>query len=123
MKNLKTSGMELILLLIFTSVVLAGCVNSDQNNSGTGTSNGQNQSMRQFGQNRTSNLTAEQRQQLVNERLQQAENACQGKAEGDACSIQSPRGSRAGTCKTQQDKLLCSTGFRGQNGPLPSPTA
>jgi hypothetical protein len=60
--------------------------------------------------------------------LQAAVSACQGKAEGDACIIQAPAanqapggnrgpvGNRTGTCKTQEDGLLCVMERGGRQG-------
>lgn len=44
--------------------------------------------------------------------------ACQDKTEGDACTMQNPRGEMPGTCKTQEGKLVCSPEFEGRQ-PMP----
>ena len=62
------------------------------------------------------NLTEQERQQMIEQRMQMMQAACQGKAEGDSCSVQSPRGERKGTCKTQNETLACSTGANNRDG-------
>ena len=63
------------------------------------------------------NLTAEQRQQMAAQRMQQAAAACEGKNDGDSCAMQGQRGNSAGTCKTLNETLSCmgAGGIRGGN--------
>lgn len=60
------------------------------------------------------NMTAEQRQQMINTMMQQQTAACQDKSEGDACVMQGSRGGQNGTCKTYNETLRCS--FQGGQG-------
>jgi hypothetical protein len=61
------------------------------------------------------NLTPEERQQAYAQMMQQAIAACDGKATGDSCVIQNPRGERNGTCEAineTNDTLSCRGSFR-----------
>ena len=68
------------------------------------------------------NMTPEQRQQM----MQQAADACQNKAAGDGCVLQSPRGERNGTCEqqnnTQQNSTLVCRGSFRQRPPMTGPS-
>ena len=123
----------LLLLTIITAIIIIGCTpntsesvqsqsyplennniqtqaNPKVNNNPIKTNNSRG---RNFG-----NMTDEQRQQMMQQRMQMMELACQDKSEGDSCAMKSQRGDRTGTCKTQNGKLLCSTGrgnFQNRN--------
>ena len=55
------------------------------------------------------NISEEERQQLFEERQQQAIDSCQDKNEGDACIFESPRGETQGVCKNIDNNLVCTT--------------
>ncbi|MFH0973516.1 MAG: hypothetical protein V1817_01870 [Candidatus Micrarchaeota archaeon] len=73
-----------VFLVLTGALFLYGCVNS-----GPGQDNGMPQGGLQGG---FTNMTAEQRQALADERQRLAESACAGKNEGDACAMQFARG-------------------------------
>jgi hypothetical protein len=56
---------------------------------------------------RNTNLSDEERQKLMQEREKSAIDACNGKADGDSCTIQNSVGEISGTCNMQQDNLIC----------------
>lgn len=58
----------------------------------------------------TMNISDEERQQMMEARMQTAITACRDKAEGDACTMTAggSRGNMTGTCKTQNGNLTCS---------------
>ena len=62
------------------------------------------------------NLTQEQRQQLTEQIAQASTDACNGKAEGDACELGAFGRNVSGTCKTSNGTLGCSFGFAGRQG-------
>lgn len=65
------------------------------------------------------NISDEERQQMMEARMQTAITACHDKVEGDACTMTAvgPRGNATGTCKTQNGNLTCSIAgmTRGSN--------
>lgn len=63
------------------------------------------------------NMSEEERQQMMEARMQTATAACQDKAEGDACAMQGSGGDMTGTCKTGRDGsgLMCNV-MRGSGG-------
>ena len=83
---------KLVVLLILIVIINTGC--SDRRRSFDG-------------RERFGNMTDEQREQMMRERQKLATQACEGKAEGATCIMESPRGSSEGTCMLQDDKLLC----------------
>ena len=109
---MKKSNGQLLLMLVLTAslALLSGCTSNDQTpasqQGGTayrvGAGNGSGQGMPR-------NLTDAQRQQFLQEMVQ----ACQNKAEGDSCALQTPMGGRTGTCKTMNETLSCVTGMGG----------
>ncbi len=132
----------LIILLIASMMAIAGCSSNNQEQNQVQDQQMQNQVQDANTQNqavnaqqnqeqgnpnyrqwrrdsnftRDSNLTDAQRQQMVQQRIQLAVDACQNKQENDACTIQSPRGERAGTCITNQNnQLMCRTMRNRQN--------
>lgn len=44
---------------------------------------------------------------MIQEREKQAIESCLNKAEGEECTISIQRGTSAGLCRLQQDKLMC----------------
>jgi len=109
-KMLETNFFWLAFFLLAASALfLSGCTSSDTNadQQGPGIFRGGNHSG--FG---TSNLTDEQRQQMMEERMQAAADACINKAQGDSCAMQNPGGSANGTCESRNGTLAC--GFPGQ---------
>ncbi len=133
-------------LLMTLAVVLSGCTSSENSNPqqdaiATGTGNpGASQdlyvagngnspnSAPVFDANRTGfrggnrsnfgNLSAEQRQQMMERRVQQAISSCTGKSEGSSCTFENQRGNATGTCTTRNESLACSFGNR--SGQYPS---
>ena len=86
----------LMVLLILSISLLVGC------------SSNQNFRDRQgMGFDREFNLTEEERQQMFEERQQQAINSCQGKNEGDSCTFNGPTEDVDGICKTMDENLVC----------------
>jgi hypothetical protein len=69
------------------------------------------------------NLTEEQRQQMIAQRQQAVIKACEGKSEGDQCTIMDPRGGdRTSSCTTINGNLECNAGFGGGNSRPPNPS-
>ena len=64
-----------------------------------------------------SNLTEEERQQMMQQRLEEERTACEGKAEGDQCTLTNPRGDMAGSCSTLNETLVCRVQFGGGQVP------
>lgn len=64
------------------------------------------------------NMSEEERQQMMEARMQTAITACHDKAEGDACTMQGPGGDMTGTCKTGRDGsgLMCNMGMNMMRG-------
>ena len=96
-------------VVLFLSFIFIGC-SSMQN----GRTWQQGQNMPQWRNQNISgqipasrNLADEQRDQVIQEREQQAQDACVGKAEGDSCSIENPMGQMEGTCTQLDNKLVC----------------
>ncbi len=148
MNPLNPSALVVLSLLAF-SLLLAGCLQSqepaDENGNGPGMmvrdspgfdgSNGGpmmngngsrffnrsgNFSGRGFG-----NLTEAQRQALAQQFRVAAQQACNGKSEGSFCEIDSgasmgPRGLRNGTCKLLNESLECQPEFSQRRPMLPS---
>jgi hypothetical protein len=88
-----------IAAFLLGALFLVGCTdnNADQSFQGRQFRNG----------NFSGNFTDEQRQQMMQDRMQAAASACEGKMEGDACETQSARGNAAGTCALVQENLAC----------------
>jgi len=101
----------LMALAIASSIIILGCASNNKNQSYQGKGNYQNR----FGAN---NLTQEQRQQMIEQRMQSMIAACKEKTEGGACTIQNPRGSKTGTCKTQNETLVCSIEINRSQTPM-----
>ncbi|VVB58433.1 Uncharacterised protein [Candidatus Anstonella stagnisolia] len=59
------------------------------------------------------NLTQEQRQQIIAQIAQAVTDACNGKAEGDACELGAFGRNISGTCKISNGNLGCSFGMMG----------
>jgi hypothetical protein len=112
MMKFTTFPLVLIAFLLISSIILSGCTASN-------TSSITNNSSRQHQwQNRTmTNLTEEQRQQMINERQQLAISACQNKMENDSCVMQGQRGNFTGTCKIQENLLICISAMNGRQTP------
>ena len=119
----------LTLIVILSVIILSGCSNSNNPNpNSAASSNAANPNFSQNtqgqnnpGQNnrgpngRMMNLTDEQRQQLIEQRIQTATVACDGLSENDSCAISTPRGNTTGTCTLQNNTLMCSGAMgRGQ---------
>jgi hypothetical protein len=68
-------------------------------------------------QNRSGNLTEEQMQQMIEQMRRAAADACNGRAEGDSCAMQTPRGNATGTCSAQNYSLVCNAGMVGGRFP------
>jgi hypothetical protein len=54
-----------------------------------------------------SNMSDDQRRQVMEEQRQKAVDACLDMAARDACSLDSPRGKIDGTCQSVEDVLVC----------------
>ena len=54
-------------------------------------------------------MSEEERRQIFEERQQKAIESCQDKNEDDSCMISSPRGEIEGSCKIQDENLMCLT--------------
>ena len=95
------------------SLILAGCVES----TGGGSSPQDKAQGRQFGGRPPfgGNLTPQQRDEFINARIEAATKACDGKAVGDNCSLESPRGEINGTCFEMNGTVGCRAGF-GRKG-------
>jgi hypothetical protein len=67
------------------------------------------------------NIADAQREEMVMARQKNAEIACSGKAENDACIMQNSRGNMSGTCKTRNDTISCIAQMGGYppNGAAP----
>ncbi len=91
--------------LIFSTIILYGCTTSE------------NERPLQFRNFNQSNLTAEERQQMLDQRLKQATDACSSKSEGDACTIPNPRGEMTEKCTQQNGTLMCIGDFGGREFP------
>ena len=127
----KMNGNKMILpMLLFvimgSAIALEGCTSSGTDNSQQSPQG----NFRQYGgnRNRTMNLTAEQRQQMIQQRTQAEISACTGKAQGDACTItiqgQTQRGpARNATCETQQGNLMCIPPIRDGTRGFPTGTS
>ncbi|VVC02178.1 Uncharacterised protein [uncultured archaeon] len=127
-KILQLSLIALLVLLMAAVVMLAGCTSSGQEQNAqqgsppSGNGRQANPNRPYFG-NRTGgpggnigNLTDAQRQQLFQQRMQQAVAACEGKTAGESCALQNARGNMTGTCQSQNSTLLCMGGFGGRSG-------
>jgi hypothetical protein len=135
-KKMKTTPIIIIIVLALSVILLISCSSENGNNN----PNQQNRlnpdnfpRQRQFNNsgnmrggfqqnrtnfNRTMNISAEQRQQMTQQRLQQSTTACNGKSDGDSCTISSQRGDQTGTCRTQNNEFICNIGAgnRQRNG-------
>jgi predicted small secreted protein len=110
----------LMVILVLGSMMLSGCASdngqpSDVQGAGASQPAGQGRFGPGMGRNFTGNLTDAQRQQLFEQRMQQAIAACNGKADGDACALQSQRENFTGNCRSLNNTLSCSGGM-GSNG-------
>ncbi len=112
----------LLLLALLFIVMLAGCTatEGDSGNSAVQPQTGPQQPRQQAGNfgygNRTGrfgNLTAEQRQQMFEQRMRMAAAACQNLSEGDSCLLPAQRGNTSGTCNTYNGTLICRGNFTG----------
>ena len=93
-----------IIGLILGIVVLAGC-SSNQNKESSGDKNFR---PRQNGDSKgLSNLTDEQRNEMMQERQEITKQPCEDKEEGDKCTIEGRTGQIDSTCEYQNDLLLC----------------
>ena len=81
------------------------------NGSGRGSQNGSRGMMEGF-----DNMTNEERQQALAARLKASSDACSGLSEGDACTLQSARGSLNGTCFSTNGTLYCTEAGMRQGG-------
>jgi len=91
-----------VLLALAAAVVLCGCTatdNSVQQNASDNSSLAPGHGMRNF--------TDAQRQQMFQDRIQQAAAACEGKLENDSCETQGSRGNTNGTCRDRNGTLSC----------------
>ena len=114
MKLVAYTGLALLFVLLAFTIAFSGCVSSDQGQAPSGNHSWRGGRPGNFTGGRFGNLTDEQRQQMFN----QLAAACQGKAAGDACEMQTPRGNMTGTCETRNETLVCSAGFGGnRTGP------
>ena len=53
------------------------------------------------------NISNEERQAMIKERQQDMIEACNGKNEGDACTMESRMREMEGTCKIMEENLIC----------------
>jgi hypothetical protein len=100
--------------IVLIMLVLSGCSSQHQTNPQQGVgnfpprfrnmTNGQRQN---FGNFSMQNMTDEQRQHLLIDRQKTAQDACNGKNEGDTCQMKSPRGEMEGSCTLLDSNLLC----------------
>jgi hypothetical protein len=67
------------------------------------------------------NLTDEERQVMMEQRMNEAISACKDMAEGDTCTITSSRGEMQGTCQTRNETIMCDAGFGGRQPPTGQP--
>ena len=101
-------SMLLIIVSLVSIIIISGCTSSDRETAPIqGNGDYQNNNRQRAGN--FGNLSEEQRQQFIEQRMQMMMAACQDKKDGDSCALQNQRGQRAGTCKAQQGKLMCST--------------
>jgi len=97
----------LVAILLSASLLLYGCLTSNQDNGQVANQQGFNNSNGFRGRgNFTGNLTDEQRTQ-IQQRMQEAITACEGKAENDSCQFSGPRGDVSGTCRLFNNQLSC----------------
>ena len=61
----------------------------------------------EFNRERFANISEEERQEMMQERMQVSIDACKDKVEGDVCSITSPRGDIEGKCTIQEENMVC----------------
>jgi Flp pilus assembly protein TadG len=123
--------MALLGVLVILVIAASGCVSqdsgesaatSDANTTVSSQNNSGSQPLRWDDRN-TTNMTDAERQQMFESMMQAASAACQNKTEGDSCTMQNQRGEMSGTCKTQEDKLMCmGAGPSGRRGPPPNET-
>ena len=135
-KKIKTAF--LLGILLAATVVLAGCVQTDGDNVNdtNGTFAGRGFAYRNIGNRTTSdsrgafgsdgfaNLTDAQRKEIMAQRLKAAQNACFGKVENDACTLNgfSGNGTEAndmaeGSCRTgRNDGLECRPQYKRGSG-------
>jgi hypothetical protein len=67
------------------------------------------------------NLTDEERQAMMEQRMNESISACKDMAEGDSCTISNTRGEMQGTCQTRDEALMCNAGFDGRQPPTGQP--
>ena len=111
------------ILFMLSILIISGCSSNNEpsyqsNNTNPAYEKGDGAARNnQFGTGRKNNLTQEERQQMIEARMQLAKTACQDKTEGDACAIQGQRGEINGTCKNQNGVLMC-TGANNWQGSM-----
>ena len=136
MKLAVNSTMLLLIALVAVGIVISACASTDAtppsqdvglpaqdtaqlpsgqvgNQTLGGTQTSSPQAGRGFTGRGFGNITPEQRQQMMAQELQQSAAACDSKAVGDTCTVTSIRGSRSGTCQTQNETLRCMGAARG----------
>jgi hypothetical protein len=122
-------AISLVLLAVF-SLIFLGCSSNNPGAPGNQAGNNNprgNYSQRQYpGRNGNftgamGNLTAEQRQALMEQRLNESISACQNLAAGDNCTITSQRGAAQGTCQLRNETLMCNAGMGGRRPPTGQP--
>ena len=98
----RINGILLLSLLLLGMIITSGCSSNEQ---------------RRFPQREgfqgmpdvPINISEEERQQMFEERLQKAIEACQGKNEGDSCQFEEHIGDLSGICKIMDENLVCIT--------------
>jgi hypothetical protein len=117
MLNQKSTIWTIICAVIILSILfISGCSTANQNNNPNPSVNSSNnfpndlsggRQGRDWPNRQMTNITDAQRQDMVQARQEQMTAACQGKAEGDSCAIQSLRGDITGSCKIMQNQTIC----------------
>jgi PBP1b-binding outer membrane lipoprotein LpoB len=97
-----------ILIVLIISIILSGCSSQSESNI-PNSDRGQQPPDFQRGQgfNRTMNMTDEEREMRFAEMQKIAADACLNKEEGASCQITGSMRNSSGTCKNQEDKLIC----------------
>jgi|GEM_PF-4705959 len=105
----------LLALFVAALFLFTGCVAGPQDGNWESQGGLQNRTRGGMG-----NLTEEERQLMMDGRMQAASGACDGKKEGEACSLamQSPRGNVMvdGTCENRDGGLFCNAGTPRMQG-------
>ncbi len=91
--------LSVLLLIMLSTIVISGC-SSERPRFQAG------QRMENFTVG-PGNLSEEERQALFEERMQEAVEACQEKAEGDSCIFEGPNGEISGVCAIRETNLSC----------------